>query len=85
MAERLASGNVALALLGNTLPTGAVLVVLITILGPLSGAHPNPVVSVVMRLRGALAGLLVMGWILAEPSGRPATAREARPEPSGRG
>ena len=42
MAQRLAGGNDALALLGNTLPTGAILVVLITMLGPISGAHFNP-------------------------------------------
>ena len=42
MAERLAGGNVALALLGNTIATGAILVVLISILGPVSGAHFNP-------------------------------------------
>ena len=51
MAERLAGGNVALALLGNTLPTGAILVVLILALGPISGAHFNPAVSLVMGLR----------------------------------
>lgn len=45
MAERLAGGNVALALLGNTVPTGAVLVVLITVLAPISGAHLNPAVT----------------------------------------
>ena len=53
MAERLTQ-DVALALLGNTIPTGAILVVLITVLGPLSGAHFNPAVSLVMALRGAL-------------------------------
>ena len=42
MGERLAGGNVALALLGNTLATGAMLVVLITMFGPISGAHFNP-------------------------------------------
>ena len=47
----LAGGNVALALLGNTLPTGAILVVLILALGPISGAHFNPAVSLVMSLR----------------------------------
>ncbi|MEL0302142.1 MAG: aquaporin family protein, partial [Rhodobiaceae bacterium] len=41
MAERLAGGNVAVALLGNTIPTGAILYVLITIFGPVSGAHFN--------------------------------------------
>ena len=51
MGERLAGGNVALALLGNTLPTGAMLVVLILALGPISGAHFNPAVSLVMGLR----------------------------------
>jgi glycerol uptake facilitator-like aquaporin len=54
MAAKLAGGNVALALLGNTIPTGAILVVLITVLGPISGAHFNPAVSLVMALRGDL-------------------------------
>jgi glycerol uptake facilitator-like aquaporin len=54
MAETLAGGNVALALLGNTLPTGAILVVLILIFGPISGAHFNPAVSVAFALRGEL-------------------------------
>lgn len=52
MAEKLAGGNVAVALLGNTIPTGAILFVLITMLGPISGAHFNPVVSVVFAARG---------------------------------
>jgi glycerol uptake facilitator-like aquaporin len=51
MGEKLAGGNVALALLGNTLPTGAILVVLILAFGPISGAHFNPAVSLVMGLR----------------------------------
>ena len=51
MGEMLAGGNVALALLGNTLPTGAILVVLILSFGPISGAHFNPAVSLVMSLR----------------------------------
>jgi glycerol uptake facilitator-like aquaporin len=54
MAESLAGGNVAVALLGNTLATGAILFVLITMLGPVSGAHFNPAVTMVMRLRGAI-------------------------------
>jgi len=54
MAQRLAGGNVALALLGNTLPTGAILVVLILVFGPVSGAHLNPVVSMVFALRREL-------------------------------
>src|SRR5690242_4199043 len=53
MAESL-SKDVGLQLLGNTLPTGAILVVLITILGPISGAHFNPAVSMVMALKGDL-------------------------------
>jgi glycerol uptake facilitator-like aquaporin len=51
MAERLAGGNAAVALLGNTLATGAGLVVLITILGPISGAHFNPAVTLYFTLR----------------------------------
>jgi glycerol uptake facilitator-like aquaporin len=54
MAQSLAGGNVALALLGNTLATGAILVVLILVFGPLSGAHFNPAVSVAFALRGEL-------------------------------
>ena len=53
MAETLTK-DVALQLLGNTLPTGAILVVLITILAPVSGAHFNPAVSLVMALKGDL-------------------------------
>ncbi len=52
MAERLAGGNDAIALIGNTIPTGAILVVLITILGPVSGAHFNPAVTLVFATRG---------------------------------
>jgi glycerol uptake facilitator-like aquaporin len=55
MAARLAGGNGALALLCNTLPTGAILTVLILTLGPISGAHFNPAVSAAMALRGDLA------------------------------
>jgi glycerol uptake facilitator-like aquaporin len=55
MAEKLAGGNMAVALLGNTLATAAMLFVLITMLGPISGAHFNPAVSLVMALRRALA------------------------------
>ena len=54
MAAKLAGGNGALALLCNTLPTGAILVVLILIFGPISGAHMNPAVSLAFALRGAL-------------------------------
>lgn len=51
MGQRLSGGNDAIALLGNTMATGAGLVVLITILGPLSGAHFNPAVTLVFALR----------------------------------
>ena len=54
MGESLAGGNVALALLGNTLATGAILFVLITMLGPVSGAHFNPAVTAVFVARGSL-------------------------------
>jgi glycerol uptake facilitator-like aquaporin len=55
MAENLAGGNGAVALLGNTIATGGMLFVLITMLGPVSGAHMNPAVSLVAALRGDLA------------------------------
>ena len=54
MAEALAGGNTAVALLANTIATGAILFVLITMLGPISGAHFNPAVSLVMAARGDL-------------------------------
>jgi len=54
MGERLSGGNVAVALLGNTLATGAMLYVLIAMLGPISGAHFNPAVTLVFRLLGVL-------------------------------
>lgn len=54
MAQNLSGGNDAIALLGNTLATGAILFVLITILGPISGAHMNPAVSLVAASRHEL-------------------------------
>jgi glycerol uptake facilitator-like aquaporin len=73
MAERLSGGNVALALLCNTLATGAILPVLILVFGPLSGAHFNPAVSVGFALRGELtwhiAGLYVVIQIVAGIAG----------------
>ena len=54
MAEQLAAGNVAVALLANAVATGAALVVLITVFAPLSGAHFNPAVSLFFALRGDL-------------------------------
>lgn len=55
MAERLAGGNIAVALLANAIATGAALVVLITVFGPLSGAHFNPAVSAFFALRGEIS------------------------------
>jgi glycerol uptake facilitator-like aquaporin len=69
MGERLAGGNVALALLGNTLPTGAILVVLITILGPISGAHLNPAVSLVFALKRDLAAPEAVLYAAAQIAG----------------
>src|ERR1041385_9322189 len=64
MAERLAGGNQAVALLGNTIPTGAILVVIITVLGPISGAHFNPAVSLVFAARGELLWRDCLPYIL---------------------
>jgi glycerol uptake facilitator-like aquaporin len=69
MAQRLAGGNVALALLGNTLPTGAILVVLITIFGPLSGAHFNPAVSLAFAFRGELPWWQAGAYLAAQIAG----------------
>jgi glycerol uptake facilitator-like aquaporin len=66
MAEGLAGGNVAVALLGNTLATGAMLFVLITMLGPISGAHMNPAVSLVAASRGELAWPDAAAYIAAQ-------------------
>ncbi len=67
MAQRLAGGNVALALLCNTIPTGAMLVVLILVFGPLSGAHFNPAVTLAFAWRAelpwAIAGLYIAAQI----------------------
>ena len=68
MAESL-TRDVALALLGNTLPTGAVLVVLITIFGPISGAHFNPAVTMVFAIRRELMPAEALGYILAQIAG----------------
>lgn len=66
MAANLAQGNDAIALLGNTLATGAILFVLITMLGPISGAHFNPAVSLVMAWRGELAWRAAFVYIIAQ-------------------
>jgi glycerol uptake facilitator-like aquaporin len=69
MAQRLAGGNEALALLCNTLPTGAILVVLILIFGPVSGAHFNPAVSVAFALRRDLLWPLAAIYIGCQLAG----------------
>jgi glycerol uptake facilitator-like aquaporin len=69
MGERLASGNVAIALLGNTVATGAGLVVLITIFGPLSGAHFNPVVSLMFAVRRELSWSNAFAYIVLQVIG----------------
>lgn len=69
MGERLAGGNVALALLGNTLSTGCMLVVLILALGPISGAHFNPAVSLVFGLLRELRAYHVILYIAAQVLG----------------
>lgn len=66
MAENLAGGNVAIALLGNTLAAGAMLFVLITIFGPISGAHINPAVSLVMATRGELGWRELAAFVLVQ-------------------
>ncbi len=66
MAERLAGGDVAVALLGNTMATGAMLFVLISMLGPISGAHFNPAVSLVMWLRKELTGQLLIAFVAVQ-------------------
>ncbi len=69
MAERLAGGNVAIALLGNTIPTGAILVVLITMLGPVSGAHFNPAVTLVFAMRRSLAPNEAAAYVAVQVAG----------------
>jgi glycerol uptake facilitator-like aquaporin len=69
MAERLSGGNVALALLANSVATGAVLSALILTFGAISGAHFNPAVSLVERLRGALSGRELAGYACAQLAG----------------
>lgn len=68
MAESL-TDDIALALLGNTLPTGAILVVLITILGPISGAHFNPAVTLAFAATGGLAKGWIAPYIIAQVLG----------------
>jgi len=69
MAAKLSGGNAALALLCNTLPTGAILAVLILMLGPISGAHLNPAVSIAFALRGELRARALLPYIAAQVIG----------------
>ncbi len=68
MADRL-TGDDALALLGNTIPTGAILVVLIAVLAPVSGAHFNPAVTLAMAMRGWIAPSLGLAYVAAQVAG----------------
>lgn len=69
MAERLAGGNMAIALLANTLATVGGLYILIEVFGPVSGAHFNPAVSLVMAARGAMPRALAAPYVLAQLGG----------------
>ena len=69
MAERLAGGNVAIALLGNTIPTGAILVVLILIFGPVSGAHFNPAVTLAFAIRKEISPLQSVQYVTVQVIG----------------
>jgi glycerol uptake facilitator-like aquaporin len=66
MGERLAGGNAAIALLGNTLSTGTVLVVLISVFGPVSGAHFNPLVTAHFLARSEIAAPVAGLYILVQ-------------------
>jgi glycerol uptake facilitator-like aquaporin len=69
MGERLAGGNVALALLGNTLATGAALVVLIAIFGPISGAHFNPAVTLAFVIRREMTWRTGVAYVAVQVAG----------------
>ncbi len=69
MAEQLAGGNVALALLANTAATGAILYVMIEVLGPISGAHFNPAVTLAFRLDREIPTRLALGYVAAQIAG----------------
>ena len=69
MGEALAGGNDAIALLGNTAATGAMLAVLITVFGPISGAHFNPAVTLAFVLRREIAGSLAAAYVIAQVLG----------------
>ena len=66
MADKLSGGNVAIALLGNSIATGAILVVLILVFGPISGAHFNPAVTLAFTIRKEIDSLACAFYILAQ-------------------
>jgi glycerol uptake facilitator-like aquaporin len=66
MADNLAGGNVAVALIGTTLPIGAILFVIITMLAPVSGAHFNPAVTLVFRLRGEIESGAAIAYVATQ-------------------
>lgn len=66
MGERLADGNVALALLGNTIATGAILAVLILVFGAISGAHLNPAVTLAFRLRSEIGAAAAAAYVAVQ-------------------
>ncbi|MBB3611642.1 MIP/aquaporin family protein [Rhizobium sp. BK602] len=68
MADRL-SADTAISLLGNTIPTGAILIVLISLLGPVSGAHFNPVVTLVFALKREIATSMAFCYVAAQVAG----------------
>lgn len=69
MAEQLSGGNAGIALLGNTIATGAILYVLITLFGPVSGAHFNPVVTAVFALRREISVATALSFVAAQIAG----------------
>lgn len=69
LAQRLAGGNEAVALLGNTAATGAMLFVLVTAFAPISGAHFNPAVSLIVTLRGEMEVMALALYVLAQVAG----------------
>jgi len=66
MAERLADGNIAIALLGNSIPTGSILIVLIMVFGPISGAHFNPAVTLAFAMRREIAAWDSVLYVLVQ-------------------
>ena len=69
MAERLAGGDMAMALLGNTIATGAILVVLILVFGPVSGAHFNPAVTLAFLIRGDIRPAPALAYVTVQVAG----------------